>query len=182
MPDPNVLREELALRLVREAFAAKEAARASGGAFTAAAMTILFREILSGYRLSMPRPKRAPKAPDDLSDAAWIASLEARPAYAGIDVRREIDRCRLWCETKKRRLSRQRVINWLNKSDPTCSPGARRGAAAVDFYREPEDWRSTLRRISVRLSWADETLLRLLGERWADLPLTVRDLILREPR
>lgn len=55
-----------------------------------------------------------------LADGEFIARLKANPAYAGIDIEREIGKCRAWLLTPKGRgkqLTRQRVVNWLNGVD-----------------------------------------------------------------
>lgn len=59
---------------------------------------------------------RVAKAPPTVSDADWLKSLEANPAYTGIDVQREFAKCKAWCEVKKKQApSRQRFLNWLNR-------------------------------------------------------------------
>lgn len=49
-----------------------------------------------------------------LPDAEWLASLAKDEAYAGIDVTREVAKCRIWSETKRKPFSRGRIVNWLN--------------------------------------------------------------------
>lgn len=48
-------------------------------------------------------------------DDQWIASLSGRPAYAGVDVVAQVDKCVLWCETHRVQPTRRRIINWLNR-------------------------------------------------------------------
>ncbi len=66
-----------------------------------------------------PEKRRASSAePDD----AFIAALKANPAYLGIDVDREIGKLRAWLLTPRgrgKRLTRQRLVNWLNRCEPT---------------------------------------------------------------
>jgi len=57
------------------------------------------------------------------TDSEWIASLKASPAYAGVDVEREIEKCRVWCDNKGRKASRARIINWLNRAEVTIQAG-----------------------------------------------------------
>jgi uncharacterized protein YdaU (DUF1376 family) len=47
-----------------------------------------------------------------------VASLSGRPAYQGIDVPREADKCLLWCEKNRKKFSVRRLITWLNRVDP----------------------------------------------------------------
>ena len=52
---------------------------------------------------------------------ALVASLASRPAYAGIDVAREADKCAVWCERNRKTFSERRLINWLNRVDAPMS-------------------------------------------------------------
>ena len=80
--------------------------------------------------------KKAPRV-SAIPDAEWIAGLKADPAFAGIDIDREIAKCRRWCEEKRKTLSRQRVVNWLNRCERPLS------VAAADTERgsvRPSGW------------------------------------------
>jgi hypothetical protein len=57
-----------------------------------------------------------PKQPTQ-TDAEWLASLAASPAYAGLDVAREHAKASEWCRVRQQTLSRQRFVNWLNRAD-----------------------------------------------------------------
>jgi hypothetical protein len=59
-----------------------------------------------------------------LPDADWLASLKADPAFAGIDINREHAKASRWCIEKGRTLSRARLLNWLNRCDPTLAGAA----------------------------------------------------------
>lgn len=67
------------------------------------------------------KAKRAPKQPAQ-TDAEWLASLAASPAYAGIDVAREHAKASEWCRVRQQALSRQRFVNWLNRADKPLQP------------------------------------------------------------
>lgn len=68
------------------------------------------------------KAKRAPKQPAQ-TDAEWLASLAASPAYAGLDVGREHAKASEWCRVRQQTLSRQRFVNWLNRADkPLTNP------------------------------------------------------------
>ena len=66
-----------------------------------------------------PDVVKAPKVPKPpkATDADWLASLKTSPAYTGIDIEREHSKAGVWCETKRRVLSRAFFINWLNRAD-----------------------------------------------------------------
>jgi len=51
------------------------------------------------------------------ADANWLDGLKRNPAYEGIDVMREHAKAAVWCENKRRTLSRARFINWLNRAE-----------------------------------------------------------------
>lgn len=72
-----------------------------------------------------PEPGNKPKQPRPakLPDAEWLASLAADPAYVGIDVSREHAKCAVWCRNKGCQLTRQRLINWLNRVDRPLGSG-----------------------------------------------------------
>lgn len=55
-----------------------------------------------------------PKAPQQ-TDAEWLAGLSASPAYAGIDIAREHAKAAVWCQTKRKQLTRGRFVAWLNR-------------------------------------------------------------------
>lgn len=69
---------------------------------------------------SPAKAKRAPKQPPQ-TDAEWLASLSASPAYAGLDVQREYAKAGEWCRVRTQTLSRQRFVNWLNRADRTLA-------------------------------------------------------------
>lgn len=62
-----------------------------------------------------PKPKRRGLPVDD---AMWLAHLATNPAYQALDIPAELGKCTAWCELKQKRLSRVRLLNWLNKADP----------------------------------------------------------------
>jgi hypothetical protein len=55
-----------------------------------------------------------------LADEEFIAALKNNPAYAGIDIDREIGKLQAWLQTPKgfgKHMTRSRVVNWLNRVD-----------------------------------------------------------------
>jgi hypothetical protein len=67
-----------------------------------------------------PKKKRPPMLADD---AEWLATIKAEPAYRGIDVDRELSKCRAYFSTKGVTVSRQRFLNWLNRADRQLAGG-----------------------------------------------------------
>lgn len=60
------------------------------------------------------------------ADAEFLAALKDNPAYKGIDLEQEIGRMRGWLLTpraKGRKLTRQFIVNWLNKVDRPIEGG-----------------------------------------------------------
>lgn len=53
------------------------------------------------------------------ADADWIKSLKEDPNMAGVDVDKELAKCRFWCkgQTPPVLPTRRRVVNWLNRAD-----------------------------------------------------------------
>jgi hypothetical protein len=59
-----------------------------------------------------------------LADDDYIAGLKQNAAYRGIDIDREIGKLNAWLGTPKgkgKHLTRQRLVNWLNKADVPMS-------------------------------------------------------------
>jgi hypothetical protein len=77
----------------------------------------------------LPRPKKPVLA---LDDEAWIAGLEATPAYRGIDVRTLLGKMRLWCEVNQKVPTRRRFANWLNRERPM------RGVSGIQPEQPPD--------------------------------------------
>jgi hypothetical protein len=69
--------------------------------------------------LSATRKPKRQRLPAD--DALWLAHLATNPAYQALDIPAELGKCTAWCELKQKRLSRARLLNWLNKADPRIS-------------------------------------------------------------
>ena len=77
--------------------------------------------------------KRKPKSlnlRNGLVDSEWIAGVKQNPAYAGIDVDRELNKCVEWFKVKGITPTRQRFLNWINKAD---KPLQTRGKAQQKF-------------------------------------------------
>ncbi|WP_395750260.1 hypothetical protein [Prosthecobacter sp.] len=70
----------------------------------------------AAQRLSATQKPKRRGLPVD--DAVWLAHLATNPAYQALDIPAELGKCTAWCELKQKRLSRARLLNWLNKADP----------------------------------------------------------------
>jgi hypothetical protein len=55
--------------------------------------------------------------PNGVDDIAWIRSLKETQAYAGLDIDRELGKCKTWCDTNHQRFSRRRFVNWINRAE-----------------------------------------------------------------
>ena len=67
-------------------------------------------------------------------DSKFLESLRKDPAYSGIDVDRELGKCRRWCEVHRKVASRRRFVSWLNRVERPIvdlSATARRPLASI---------------------------------------------------
>jgi hypothetical protein len=77
-------------------------------------------EKIAGSTSSSPANGTPKQRTTVMADEEFIAMLKKNPAYAGIDINREIGKIQAWLLTPKGRgkqLTRQRVVNWLNRID-----------------------------------------------------------------
>jgi hypothetical protein len=107
-------------------------------------------QIIDNTQTLLAKKPRTPKTAKPADDELWLTELEGNPAYAGIDIRRELGKCQVWCETNRQACSRARFVNWLNKADRNVGVSGigqssfRRQAAPVGLP-EPQGWREWLR-------------------------------------
>jgi hypothetical protein len=95
-------------------------------------------------------------------DAEWLEELEKNPAYAGIDIKRELGKAQAWASVRKVGVSQMRFLNWLNKAQVSDRPIQFNGAGATSFpppsaqtSSEPKGWREWVRENSTDPSNAD---------------------------
>ena len=74
-------------------------------------------ELLAAQRAAVAAAEAEAARMKSAADADWLDSLKRNPAYEGIDVLREHAKAQVWCENKRRTLSRARFINWLNRAE-----------------------------------------------------------------
>ena len=104
------------------------------------------------------KPKKAlPKATDE----DWLKELEANPAYAGIDIRRELGKAQAWASVRGVGVSQRRFINWLNKAMTDRPLGLAAGQSSFNRPQapkaeEPAGWREWVRENSTNPDNADK--------------------------
>ena len=52
-----------------------------------------------------------------MTEAQFVESLKANPAYKGIDIAREHNKAGAWCLANRRELTRRFFVNWLNRAE-----------------------------------------------------------------
>ena len=77
------------------------------------------REEAEKFSLEPPaetaKPKR--KTSESADDDAWLQGLASNPLYAGLNLRLELAKMQVWCETNRCLPSRRRFVNWINKAE-----------------------------------------------------------------
>ena len=105
-----------------------------------------------------PKPKKLlPKATDE----DWLKELEANPAYAGIDIRRELGKAQAWASVRGVGVSQRRFVNWLNKAMTDRPLGFAPGQSSFNRPQapkadEPAGWREWVRENSTNPDNADK--------------------------
>jgi hypothetical protein len=85
-----------------------------------------------------PTPAKKTKPP---VDDEWLELLSKDPTYAGIDVKREFGKMANWCNVKRKRATRQRFINWLNRAEKPMAgaPGSQYQPAKKSILEQDMD-------------------------------------------
>ena len=96
-------------------------------------------------------------------DEDWLESLEQNPAYAGIDIKRELGKAQAWASIRNVGVSQMRFLNWLNKAQADQRPIQFNGTGATSFRppsaqlnNEPTGWKEWVRQNSTDASNADK--------------------------
>lgn len=71
-------------------------------------------------------------------DEDFLAELQAKPAYQGLDVKRAYSKMVVWCDQKRKQPTRIRLINWLNREDVPLQP-AHNGNGSKPAKALPDD-------------------------------------------
>lgn len=85
------------------------------------------------------RSAAKPAAPRQTNgNGDFIADLKTNPAYAHIDIDRELAKANTWCDTNRRQNTQRFFVNWLNRIDPPLNGNGHRNTA-VGRLIEPLD-------------------------------------------
>lgn len=60
-------------------------------------------------------PSAQPTKKNDLTDADWLKSLAADPAYSSVSIQAEFSKMSRWCEVNRKQATRRRFVNWINR-------------------------------------------------------------------
>jgi hypothetical protein len=132
-----------ATAIVAAIFSARKAKMDGGGVFTVKQAEAVVAEQLAA--LYPAKAKRTgPKMVGAASDEEFLVWLEANPAYAGIDVRRELGKAQAWAGVKGKAVSRSRFVNWLNKAERTVGVDGRMASSLAKKPIATEPWHAEL--------------------------------------
>jgi hypothetical protein len=119
-------------------------------------------ETFAAPRLLVSDSQKRVKREVKVVDEAWIEELEGNPAYAGIDIKRELGKAQAWASVRGVGVSQRRFVNWLNKA-MTERPIQYSGAGKTSFApvqpqgpAEPAGWQAWVRENSADPSNADK--------------------------
>ncbi len=79
------------------------------------------------------------------TDDDWIEELQADPANAGVDVRRELGRAQFWARENRRQCNRKFFTNWLLKAERTVDASITPVRKFVAIPAEPSGWLAWMR-------------------------------------
>jgi len=119
-------------------------------------------ETFAAPRLLVSDSQKRVKREVKVVDEAWIEELEGNPAYAGIDIKRELGKAQAWASVRGVGVSQRRFLNWLNKAT-VDRPIAFNGVGSTSFAKpapqgpeEPKGWREWVRENSTNPDNADK--------------------------
>lgn len=124
----------------------KAAKFAAGPAWDHARWLDTVNEFVNAERPVVVRTRR--KTPlSRMTDEELIAELSSDPTYTGIDVSREVGKCRTWCKVNGKKATAKRIVNWMNKADRTltdagASAAVRSAAIAERTNTPPAGWQA----------------------------------------
>ena len=87
------------------------------------------KEALDGDDSGKPKSRREKPVDDE-----FLALIQSKPVYAGINVLHEKQKCEMWCEANSKGFNRQRLTNWLNNC--TNRPVAQPSQGSIPFEDE----------------------------------------------
>lgn len=83
------------------------------------------------------RGLHAKRAAPHLPDEEFLDSLQAKPAYAALDVRLVYSKMSVWCEAKGKQPTRMRLINWLNREDQPMNGNGNGNQTSKNYTKPP---------------------------------------------
>jgi len=123
------------------------------------------------------------------SDEEWLKSIEADPAMAGIDVRRELGRCQFWCKRRGRICTRRTFEAWLlnpntekavlaSYDGATSRPKPTPVKPTYDVTTIVPCWAMLLRTVP-EMNFTNEEIEAYCAQEWEELPVPVREKIIK---
>ncbi len=70
------------------------------------------------------------------TDEEWLNGLKTDPTYSHLNVAVEYGKMMRWCETAKKKPSRRRFINWINRAEVPLDSGVKRSGYKEATYGE----------------------------------------------
>lgn len=173
---------DLAVRLADALLAEKTAMAAKLLPFMRSDVIRVLRAGLIGEELPKPAKAKGTAKAGLLPDELWIATLEAEPHLAGIDIRKALAGAQFWCKNNSRQCTRKFFVNWLGKADRVVTaPGGSKATIKQDVYAEPPGWKESERaRKAVYGSGVSrDTWQEMIRRGWFDLGVDTRAAILK---
>jgi hypothetical protein len=123
------------------------------------------------------------------SEEEWLKEIEADPAMAGIDVRKELGKCQFWCKNNQKVCTRRQFSSWLLKCDREKPIGSSYDGATSRPKPQPikraygvntivPGWAMLLRTVP-ELNFTDEEIESYCAQEWEELPVPVREKIIK---
>lgn len=72
----------------------------------------------------------------------FLTSLKSNDAYKGIDLDREIGKCKAWCLVNNKVLSQRRFVNWLNRMERPILKQATTPQNSVESEEQMKKWKA----------------------------------------
>ena len=122
-------------------------------------------EIVAGIIDNALPPPVTPQKIMRRPTAEWLDELRHDQANEGLDVDRELARCQLWCNEKRKQCTRARFLNWLLRAERVIAPGR----VAVSALPELPGWRYFLKAKQAQGVWREP-----IPATWEDIELDWR--------
>lgn len=107
----------------------------------------------------------------------WLREIEADPALAGVNVRKELAKAQFWCRHNNRACTRRFFVNWVNKAERIVSPGGNSSVLPLDVNQEPPGWKES-EKARTKLGISLDAWENVIREGWFALDTYYRSRIL----